>query len=125
MGGSGRSQNTDLHQCFLDIDPGDLPFNCWARSTPFPNRRDSEQILARKLNRVLVNDSRLATFPNSEADFTGPGISDHTPRFFYRRVRSLSIYIICGPTTKTFPLWLRKFGVLQWRVLQCSGCAPS
>lgn len=45
-----------------------------------PNRRDSEQIIARKLNRVLVNDSRLATFPNSEADFTGPGISDHSPR---------------------------------------------
>lgn len=78
MGGSGRSQNTDLHQCFLDIDPGDLSFK--GPLYTFPNRRDSEQIITRKLNRVLVNDSRLATFPNSEADFTGPGISDHTPR---------------------------------------------
>lgn len=42
------------------------------------NRGDSEQIIARKLDRVLVSDSWLATFPNSEADFTGPGLSDHT-----------------------------------------------
>ena len=78
MGGSERSQNTDLLQCFLDIDPGDLPFK--GPLYTFPNRRDSEQIIARKQHRVLVNDSRLATFPNSEADFTGPGISDHSPR---------------------------------------------
>lgn len=77
MGGSGRSHNTDLHQCLLDIDLFDLPFK--GPLYTWSNRRDSEQIIARKLDRVLVNDSWLATFPNSEADFTGPGLSDHTP----------------------------------------------
>ncbi|KAL5798421.1 hypothetical protein ACOSQ2_003241 [Xanthoceras sorbifolium] len=71
MGGSGRSHNTDLHQCLLDIDLFDLPFK--GSLYTWSNRRDSEQIIARKLDRVLVNDSWLATFPNSEADFTGPG----------------------------------------------------
>lgn len=77
MGGSGRSHNTDLHQCFLDIDLFDPPFK--GPLYTWSNRGDSEQIIARKLDRVLVNESWLATFPNSEADFTGPGISDHTP----------------------------------------------
>ncbi|KAL5739338.1 hypothetical protein ACOSQ2_028518 [Xanthoceras sorbifolium] len=77
MVGSGRSHNTDLHQCLLDIDLFDLPFK--GSLYTWSNRRDSEQIIARKLDRVLVNDSWLATFPNSEADFTGLDISDHTP----------------------------------------------
>ena len=83
MGGSGRSHNTYLHQCLLDIDLFDLPFK--GPLYTWSNRRESEQIIARKVNRVLVNDSWLATFPNSEADFTGPGISDHTPRIITLR----------------------------------------
>ncbi|PON31152.1 hypothetical protein PanWU01x14_372150, partial [Parasponia andersonii] len=52
------------------------------------NRGDSDQISARKLDIVSVNYSRLATFPNSEADFTGPGISDHTPEIVTFRQKS-------------------------------------
>lgn len=47
MGGSGRSHNTYLHQCLLDIDLFDIPFK--GPLYTWSNRRDSEQIIARKL----------------------------------------------------------------------------
>lgn len=39
-----------------DIDPGDRTL--LSPLYTFPNRKDSEKIIARKLKRVLVNDSR-------------------------------------------------------------------
>lgn len=45
MAGSGRSQNTDLHQCFLDIDLFDLPFQVRARSTLGPTAEIVSRLL--------------------------------------------------------------------------------
>lgn len=56
MAGSGRSQNTDLHQCFLDIDLFDLPFKVRARSTLGP----TAEIVSRLLPGSLT-ECRLIT----------------------------------------------------------------
>lgn len=43
------------------------------------NKRSAAKCIFRKLDRALVNDGWLASYPESEALFLQPGISDHSP----------------------------------------------
>lgn len=125
MAGSGRSQNTDLHQCFLDIDLFDLPFKVRARSTLGPTAEIVSRLLPGSLtecrlitvglllSRTLKQTSQGQVFPIIPRRQLPSGRSR-------AQVRSLSNSRISGPPTRSLPLWLSKFGVLQWRVLLCS-----
>lgn len=72
MGESGRSHNTDLHQCLLDIDLFDLPFK--GPLYTWSNRRDSELLpgsltecwlmtVGLLLSRTLKQTSQGRVFP--------------------------------------------------------------
>ncbi|XVE49038.1 hypothetical protein DITRI_Ditri01bG0049900 [Diplodiscus trichospermus] len=63
-----------LHQLvvFYHISLG--PLFTWSN-------KQHEGFIAKKLDRVLVNEEWLSTFSNSRVDFLPPGISDHCPAF--------------------------------------------
>ncbi|CAL9247948.1 unnamed protein product, partial [Arabidopsis halleri] len=66
----------DLQACLRDNDLVDLPsrgvFYTWSN-------HQQENPIIRKLDRAIVNDEWLSTFPTSTAVFEPPGDSDHAP----------------------------------------------
>ncbi|XP_043696723.1 uncharacterized protein LOC122647366 [Telopea speciosissima] len=64
-------------ECIEDIGANDLSWTgfplTWSNKRAGPNR------IACKLDRVLVNEEWLTSFPSSHAYFDNPGISDHSP----------------------------------------------
>ncbi|XP_043696965.1 uncharacterized protein LOC122647676 [Telopea speciosissima] len=66
-----------FNDCIEDIAANDL------RWTGFPltwsNKRAGNSRIACKLDRVLVNEEWLTSFPSSHASFENLGISDHSP----------------------------------------------
>lgn len=65
-----------LQDCFLQMGVFDLryigPQHTWTNSQP-------DAPISKKLDRLLVNATTLATFPNALATFLPPLISDHAP----------------------------------------------
>lgn len=64
----------EFGQCLVNADLEDLNFR--GNSFTWWNKRKSAPI-AKKLDRVLVNDEWLSVFPNSLASFSNPAFSDH------------------------------------------------
>ncbi|CAA0382872.1 unnamed protein product [Arabidopsis thaliana] len=66
----------DFHNCIVDNDLSELSsrgvFFTWSNGRP-------EDPILRKLDRVLVNEDWLVSFPASFAVFDPPGDSDHAP----------------------------------------------
>lgn len=66
----------DFSSCITSSGLSDLPF-CGASFT-WSNKHEVG-VVAKKLDRILVNDQWLDSFPNSLGVFGEPGISDHSP----------------------------------------------
>ncbi|XP_043725957.1 uncharacterized protein LOC122672561 [Telopea speciosissima] len=88
-----------FNDCIDDLGMDDLrrtgPMFSWS------NKRAGSYHIDCKLERIIVNDNWLASFPSSSATFDTPGISDHSPI-------SLSIqpYNPFGPKPfKYFDMW--------------------
>lgn len=65
----------DFNNCLLDIMQDDMPFKgFWFTWT---NKRGGDGSNKSKLDRVLTNVAWLDLFPNAEASFLAPGMSDH------------------------------------------------
>lgn len=62
-----------LQRCGLDDLRFSGLFYTWC------NKRSDGDCISKKLDRVLVNDVWLTDFPNSEAVFLPPSLSDHSP----------------------------------------------
>ncbi|XP_043700239.1 uncharacterized protein LOC122650948 [Telopea speciosissima] len=63
--------------CIEDIGVNDL--RCAGFPFIWSNKRTGNQRIACKLDRVLVNEEWLSSFPSSHASFASPDISDHSP----------------------------------------------
>ncbi|XP_010431573.1 PREDICTED: uncharacterized protein LOC104715904 [Camelina sativa] len=66
----------ELSQCLLSSSLSDLPY---CGSTFTWTNKHSIGLVAKKLDRVVVNDVWLAAFPTSLAVFGEPAFSDHSP----------------------------------------------
>ena len=66
----------EFSQCVIDAGIQDLQF-CGSSFTWSNNQGPG--IISKKLDRIMVNDEWLATFPNALGVFGEPGISDHSP----------------------------------------------
>lgn len=66
----------DFRLCLSQAELYDLPF---CGNTYIWTNKHEVGIVAKKLDRILVNDSWLRSFPNSIGVFGEPGISDHNP----------------------------------------------
>ncbi|XP_043700095.1 uncharacterized protein LOC122650777 [Telopea speciosissima] len=66
-----------FNDCIEDLSLGDLRWT----GPPFSwsNKRAGPARIACKLDRILVNESWLASFPSSSSNFDPPGISDYSP----------------------------------------------
>lgn len=80
-------------------------FNTWTNKQP-------SQPIAKKLDRQLVNQAWVSTFPNSSATFLANDFSDHTPCTLDLATPSLSLEpsptnsLITSPNTRSScPLW--------------------
>ncbi|MBT1582521.1 hypothetical protein KK473_28420, partial [Klebsiella pneumoniae] len=65
----------EFHECLFELELFDMPFI--GPLFTWLNRRDGESFIARKLDRTLINEGFLDSFPNAITDFLPPGISDH------------------------------------------------
>lgn len=67
---------TELQDCLTTSDLLDLSrrgcFFTWTNRNP-------DNLIARKLDRALINESLMKIFPSSAAGFDAPGTSDHSP----------------------------------------------
>ncbi|KAL4302194.1 hypothetical protein GQ457_10G025130 [Hibiscus cannabinus] len=105
----------DFLSCQADLDVTEHPylgsFFTWC------NRREDD-ILSRKLDRVLVNQSWFCSFPKASVSFLGPDCSDHCPSHLV--LRSLTH---CPPKPfKFFGFWADHPGFL--RVVEDSWSLP-
>ncbi|KAL4369287.1 hypothetical protein GQ457_05G000700 [Hibiscus cannabinus] len=96
----------DFLSCQADLDVTEHPylgsFFTWC------NRREDD-ILSRKLDRVLVNQSWFCSFPKASVSFLGPDCSDHCPSHLV--LRSLTH---CPPKPfKFFGFWADHPGFLR------------
>ena len=66
----------DLNNCCSSSDLEDLRFK--GHWFTWSNKNPANPIL-RKLDRVLMNPSWTSCFPNADAEFFPPGLSDHCP----------------------------------------------
>lgn len=66
----------DFSQCVIDAGIQDLQF-CGSSFT-WSNNQGLE-VISKKLDRIMINDKWLETFPNSLGVFGEPGISDRSP----------------------------------------------
>ncbi|KAI8528246.1 hypothetical protein RHMOL_Rhmol12G0135700 [Rhododendron molle] len=68
---------SDFNQCLTDISHEDLPAKgFWFTWT---NKRGGSGDNKSRIDRIISNNQWLVSFPNSEATFVAPGISDHCP----------------------------------------------
>ncbi|XP_074288431.1 uncharacterized protein LOC141613588 [Silene latifolia] len=71
------SEIMDFNQCLLDCQLEDThSFGC---EYTWTNKRDVDERIWSKLDRVLVNPGWLATYPNTQVTILPSGISDHSP----------------------------------------------
>ncbi|XP_038996004.1 uncharacterized protein LOC120120427 [Hibiscus syriacus] len=68
------SEMDDLRNCMTDLGLVDHPF--FGPVFTWSNKQE-EGFLARKLDRVMVNDQWCEAFPNSHVEFQAPGVTDH------------------------------------------------
>lgn len=79
MGGKPVHPNAvqDLANCMYAAELVDLKHKgcrlTWSNKCSGEGRRKC------KLDRVLINQSWISSYPDSEADFLNPGTSDHSP----------------------------------------------
>ncbi|XP_043696657.1 uncharacterized protein LOC122647302 [Telopea speciosissima] len=66
-----------FNDCIEDIAVNDLRWSGFPLT--WSNKRAGNSRIACKLDRVLVNEEWLHSFPSSHASFENPGISDHSP----------------------------------------------
>ena len=87
--------NNCLYSCVLD----DLRFSgCYYT---WNNRQDAPNHISSKIDRVLVNESWMRTFPYSNAFFPTPRLSDHSP-----------VFVSLAPSPKPSPKPFRFFDFL-------------
>ncbi|GMI83892.1 hypothetical protein HRI_002058500 [Hibiscus trionum] len=77
----------DFSDCLEDLDVLDHPFQ--GPMFTWCNMRE-EQPLARKLDRILVNQLWISKFGDSGVEFLPPGCSDHCPSFLVFNVGMVS-----------------------------------
>lgn len=66
----------DLNHCLTSSSLTDLPY---CGNTFTWTSKHENGLVAKKLDRIVVNDEWLLSFPNSIAVFGEPGFSDHSP----------------------------------------------
>ncbi|XP_013623443.1 PREDICTED: uncharacterized protein LOC106329344 [Brassica oleracea var. oleracea] len=66
----------DFLNCSISSALSDLPF---CGNTFTWSNKQGASVVAKKLDRILVNDMWLSSFPNALGVFGDPGISDHSP----------------------------------------------
>ena len=74
----------NFNHCCYDAQVDDLKFS--THLCTWSNKSPGDRLIARKLDRVLVNSSWNLIFPDSEAVFLPPGVSDHCPVVVSTRV---------------------------------------
>ncbi|XP_043710560.1 uncharacterized protein LOC122659522 [Telopea speciosissima] len=88
-----------FNSCIEDIGSCDLRWS--GPKYTWNNKRSGTARIACKLDRILVNEAWLSTFPSSHATFDNPGISNHCPISLF-----IQPYISFGPKPfKYFYRW--------------------
>lgn len=105
MGGSGRSHNTDLHRCLLDIDLFDLP----ARSILGPTAEIVSRLLPGSLTEYWLMTVGLLPSRTLKQTSQGQVFLPLPSGRSWSQGRSLLNSFISGPPTKSLPLLLSKF----------------
>jgi len=67
----------DFNDCSYDTNLDDL--RAVGLHLTWRNKAPGLSHLSRKLDRALINPSWISNYPNSEAEFLTPGVSDHSP----------------------------------------------
>jgi exonuclease III len=106
--GSLNSYQLEFHDCLNTLEVVDLNFSgCFFT---WSNKSEGDNFVARKLDRVLVNEEWLCQFGRTCVDFPTRGISDHSPAVI--TVGTLPSF---GPKPfKFYNYWLENKDYMEW-----------
>jgi hypothetical protein len=103
-----NSYESDFGNCLNDIEVLDLNFSGCSYS--WTNKSEVPRFVARKLDRVLVNEYWMSLFGRTIVEFLPGGISDHSPALIF-----VGIMQSFGPKPfEFFNYWLDHEGFLNW-----------
>jgi hypothetical protein len=123
-----NSYEGDFVDCIHSLEILDLPYtDC---SFTWTNKREEGHFLARKLDRVMVNEDWLVEIDSTEVGFQDGGISDHSPAVvvvgeFQSFGPKPLLIMVFGLRKLVFYLECKKVGVQVWRAFLCFGCIRS
>jgi len=103
-----NSYELEFGECLNDLEVINLKFSgCFFT---WNNKSEGAGFIARKLDRVLVNEEWLGRFGGTNVDFLSAGVSDHSPGLI-----TVGSLVSFGPKPFKFcNFWLEHGDYMEW-----------
>jgi hypothetical protein len=103
-----NSYELEFGECLNDLEVIDLKFSGFFFT--WNNKSEGAGFIARKLDRVLVNEEWLGRFGGTNVDFLSAGVSDHSPGLI-----TVGSLVSFGPKPIKFcNFWLEHGDYMEW-----------
>ena len=94
----------ELAKCVTSSELSDIP--CIGNPFTWSNKQ-GDTLISKNLDRIMINDCWLDSFPNALGVFGDPGVSDHSPCCIYldskkEKVKNLLSFSVCLTRIPTF-----------------------